>query len=110
MAATYRPKSQGRCCCLISVPELRIDIDVLITGNIKNTPSAWLKLYLTLVAAHSLYGSCTTECLPTVTVGEISIEHINILSSKCISNEPIQVKFEPDFGINSNNPHERSKH
>ena len=44
------------------------------------------------------------------TVGEISIEHINILSSKCISNEPIQVKFEPDFGINSNNPHEKSKH
>ena len=44
------------------------------------------------------------------TVGEISIEHINILSSKCISNEPIQVKFAPDFGINSNNPDTKSKH
>ena len=32
-------------------------------------------------------------------MGEISIEHIIILSSKCISNEPIQVKFAPDFGI-----------
>ena len=43
-------------------------------------------------------------------MGEISIEHINILSSKCISNEPIQVKFAPDFGINSNNPDTKSKH
>ena len=47
---------------------------------------------------------------PLGTVGEISIEHINILSSKCISNEPIQVKFAPDFGINSNNPDTKSKH
>ena len=48
--------------------------------------------------------------LETATVGEISIGHINILSSKCISNEPIQVKFAPDFGINSNNPDTKSKH
>ena len=43
-------------------------------------------------------------------MGEISIEPINILSSKCISNEPIQVEFAPDFGIYSKYPDKKSKH
>ena len=37
------------------------------------------------------------------TVGEISIEHVNI-KCKCISNEDMHMKLSPDFGINSRNP------
>ena len=39
------------------------------------------------------------------TMGEISIEHVNVFLGMFISKDAIHQIFLPDIGINSSNPH-----